>query len=76
MSLNDAERLGRMLGPGITEVTCDQCFDYLDAYVDHEVSRADVDSAFPGMRAHFAGCPTCAEEHDALLELVRADSSA
>jgi hypothetical protein len=76
MSSYDAERLARMLGPGTPEVTCDQCFAYLDAYVDHEASRADVDSVFPGMRAHFAGCPTCAEEHDALLELVRPQTGA
>ncbi len=32
----------------------------------------DADALFPGLRAHLAGCPACGEEHDALLDFVRA----
>jgi anti-sigma factor RsiW len=62
----------RLLGPGEPELGCDECFFELDRYVDLRLAGADADAAVPGMRAHLAGCPACAEEHESLLELVRA----
>ena len=62
--------LRRLLGPGEPEVTCEVCFDLLDRYVDAGVSGADADTAVPGMAAHLAGCPACAEEHESLKALV------
>jgi hypothetical protein len=66
--------LGRLLGPAGEEVGCDECFEHLDAYVELELAGKDAESALPGFRAHFAGCPACREEHDSLLELARGDS--
>lgn len=66
-------RLLRLLGPGTSEVSCDECFEQLDAFVDAEAAGTDADAAFPGMRAHLAGCPACGEEHDALIDLVRSE---
>ena len=54
-----------LLGPTGPEVTCDECFERLDEYVEGR----DV----PGMAAHFEGCPACREDHDSLLALVRED---
>lgn len=65
--------LRRLLGPGEPEVSCEVCFAQLDAYVDAEVLGQDGDSAVPGMRAHLAGCPACADEHDSLKALVSAE---
>jgi anti-sigma factor RsiW len=62
--------LRRLLGPGEPEVTCDVCFDQLDVYVDAEVLGDDAGSTVPGMAAHLAGCPACADEHDSLKALV------
>jgi anti-sigma factor RsiW len=62
--------LRRLLGPGEPEVSCEVCFAQLDAYVDAEVLGQDADAAVPGMRAHLAGCPACADEHDSLKALV------
>ena len=62
--------LRRLLGPGEPEVTCEVCFAQLDAYVDAEVLGQDADAAVPGMRAHLAGCPACADEHESLKALV------
>src|SRR3954465_13429326 len=45
------------LGPAGPELTCAQCFDHLDAYVEHELAGRDADAAVPGMRAHLEGCP-------------------
>ena len=65
-----ADWLGQVLGPGRPEVTCEECFDQLDRFVDLEVDGADADAEVPGMRAHLAGCPACREEHDLLLAYV------
>jgi hypothetical protein len=54
-------------------VGCDVCFAELDRYVELELGGGDADAAIPGLRAHLDGCPACREEHDSLLELVRAE---
>ena len=65
--------LRRLLGPGEPEVSCEVCFAQLDVYVDAEVLGQDADAAVPGMRAHLAGCPACADEHDSLTALAGAE---
>jgi hypothetical protein len=70
----DRDRLlARALGPAGPEVSCEQCFELLDRYVELEVERADADAVLPGMRAHLEGCPACAEDHESLLALVGDD---
>jgi anti-sigma factor RsiW len=63
--------LDRLLGPEGPEIGCDECFDKLDVYVDAELAGRDPDAAVPGLRAHLAGCPACAEEHASLRALVQ-----
>jgi hypothetical protein len=63
----------RLLGPDGPELTCEECFDRLDEYVEHEHAGAQADRAVPGMRAHLEGCAACREEHDSLLALVRSE---
>jgi hypothetical protein len=71
----DAERLlARALGPAGPELTCEQCFEELDRYVELERGGADADAAVPGMRAHLQGCPACEEDRRALLALLDAES--
>jgi hypothetical protein len=67
--------LARLLGPAEPEVSCDECFEQLDRYVDLEVhdGTAAADAAVPGMHAHLRGCQACAEEHESLRELVSAE---
>jgi predicted anti-sigma-YlaC factor YlaD len=67
-----SEWLGRILGPGRPEVTCDECFELLDRYVELELGQAQADAELPGMEAHLEGCPACREEHDLLLDYVSA----
>jgi hypothetical protein len=67
--------LGRLLGPDGPEVTCEQCFEELDRYVDLELAGRDADAAIPGMRAHLSGCAACREEHDSLKAFVASDRS-
>ena len=63
----DRARLSRLLGPAELELTCDECFEALDRYVELELAGAGADSAIPGLRAHLQGCPACREDHDSLL---------
>lgn len=62
--------LGRLLGPAPPELTCEECFEQLDRYVELELEGNDADGAVPGMRAHLEGCPACAEDHDSLHALL------
>jgi hypothetical protein len=65
----------RLLGPQGPEVSCEQCFELLDPYVEIELTQGgeDADVAIPGMRAHLQGCPACAEDHASLHDLVAAE---
>jgi hypothetical protein len=65
-------RLARLLGPAEPEVSCETCFEELDRYVELERAGVDAEAAVPGMRAHLAGCPACAEDHEALHALLDA----
>jgi anti-sigma factor RsiW len=67
---NRSRLLRRLLGPAGPELTCEECFDHLDAYVEAELDDHDAESLIPGMQAHLEGCPACAEEHTSLLALA------
>jgi len=74
--MNLDQTLARLLGPAEAEVDCETCFTELDRDVELEVVGADADRAVPGLRAHLAGCPACAEEHESLRVLVAAERTA
>ena len=59
-----------LLGPEGRELTCEQCFELLDVYVELELAGEQADGRVPGMHAHLCGCPACAEEHDSLRALI------
>ena len=64
------ELLNGLLGPAGPEISCEECFEQLDRYVEVELSGADAQAAVPGMQAHLEGCPACAEDHDSLRALI------
>ena len=64
----------RLIGPSEPELGCDECFAGLDRYVELELAGLDADAIVPGLRAHLAGCPACAEEHESLRALLELDS--
>jgi hypothetical protein len=65
------ELIRGVLGPEGPELSCDECFEEVDRYVDLEIAGRDAEAAVPGMSAHLRGCPACDEEHDSLLALAR-----
>ena len=62
--------IAALLGPAEPELSCAECFEQIDRYVDVAVAGADPDRAVPGMRAHLIGCPACRDDHESLLEYV------
>jgi hypothetical protein len=66
-----SDLLQRLLGPAAPELTCEECFDELDRYVELELRGEDADTAVPGMRAHLEGCPACREDRESLAALLR-----
>jgi len=67
--MND-ELIDKLLGPEGPELTCEECFEELDRYVELELSGADAEAKIPGMRAHLHGCPACHEDHESLKALI------
>jgi predicted anti-sigma-YlaC factor YlaD len=70
----DADLLARVLGPDGPEVTCEECFELLDEYVELELAGEDADARLPGMREHLQGCPACREDHESLRALAAIDA--
>jgi hypothetical protein len=64
-----------LLGPEEPELTCEECFEQLDAYVEYVLAEQRADQRVPGMRAHLAGCPACREDFESLLEFTRRQDS-
>jgi hypothetical protein len=73
MAHDQDQTIHRLLGPTGPQVTCEECFELLDEYVDLELGGADPDARLPGMRAHLDGCPACNEDHQSLRELAGSD---
>ncbi len=66
--------IDELLGPEGPEVSCEECFERLDEYVELELAGEDADSRVPGMREHLGGCPACREDHESLRDLLAQDS--
>jgi hypothetical protein len=62
--------IGRMLGPAEAEISCEECFEQLDRYVELELTGARADATIPGMRAHLEGCSACAEDRESLRSFL------
>jgi len=66
--------LTRVLGPDGPELSCEECFERLDRYVELALADTRADEQVPGMRAHLDGCPACAEDFESLRDLLAADA--
>jgi hypothetical protein len=61
----------RLIGPDGPDLSCEECFEALDAYVERELGGEEAGAAMPAMRVHLAGCSACRDDHDSLLALLR-----
>jgi len=71
MSAERQRLIGALLGPAEREISCEECFEELDRYVESELAGEDADRVVPGMRPHLEGCPACREDHTGLLDFVK-----
>ena len=62
-----------LVGPTDPELSCDECFELLDVYVELELANRPADAQMPLMRAHLRGCSACRDDHDSLHALLAAD---
>jgi hypothetical protein len=74
VSNDRADLLARLTGPAGSEISCEECFEQLDLYVEFELAGSDAEAAVPGMRAHLEGCPACAEDRESLHALLVSES--
>jgi hypothetical protein len=69
---DDARELAeRLIGPEGPDLSCEECFEALDALVERELAGEQAGAATPAMRVHLAGCSACRDDHDSLLALLR-----
>jgi RNA polymerase sigma-70 factor, ECF subfamily len=66
--------IARLTGPASPELSCEECFEQLDRYVELELAGTDADPTIPGMRAHLGGCPACGEDHQSLRALLASEA--
>jgi hypothetical protein len=53
-------------------LSCEECFERLDAHVEALLAGSSTD---PAMDRHLAGCAACADEAESLRQLVEKDES-
>ncbi|OFI37979.1 hypothetical protein BIU82_05600 [Arthrobacter sp. SW1] len=64
--------MGRLTFSAEPWMSCDECFEAVDGYV--EMLLAEAPDSIPGLRAHLAACSACLEECRSLLLLAAADA--
>lgn len=67
----DAETAASILADSEPYLSCDDCFDGLDVYVERSI--ADPTYWDQSMEVHLAACGACAEEAVALRDLLLDD---
>jgi hypothetical protein len=67
-----ADTIASLLTDTDPYLSCDDCFDQIDQYVERRV--ADPHHEDPLMETHLRGCGACAEEARTLEELLRQDA--
>ena len=86
------EFVGRVLGPDTEPLSCEQCFEELDRYVEWTLGEREGTfetcaicnqphecvggSGCVAMRAHLESCSACDEEYASLRDLVLAERDA
>jgi len=56
------------------EIGCDDCFEFVDIFVEAELKGKNPAEAMPLVEAHLNRCPNCLEELEALLDAIKANS--
>lgn len=75
MALN-SEQIGKLLRKlqytREAELTCPECLDELDRYVQKFLDGAPVEGLLEQVRQHLADCPCCQDQLQLVLETLEA----
>jgi hypothetical protein len=52
------------------EISCDECLDQLDRFVELKLAGQDASVALPLVQQHLDQCTSCREEFEALLTVI------
>lgn len=64
--------LSYVAGTRSDDIDCDRCFDHMAEFVEAELAGVAVPEALRKVERHLSQCACCADEHNALLEGLRA----
>jgi len=70
--VSDRDILIRLLGARGEDAGCEGGMAVLAEYVEGELAGRDVRAAFPALAEHLRNCAACAEDHEGVLALARA----
>lgn len=54
------------------ELTCEECFEQLDAYVSQQLTGKSTEDAFQLVKHHLETCRECNTEYELLLQALKA----
>jgi hypothetical protein len=54
------------------DITCDDCFEHIDTYVDMLLSGEDPGTVLPQVKTHLEQCHCCETELQALITILEA----
>ncbi len=56
------------------EIGCDDCFEFVDIFVEAKLQGKNPEEAMPLVEAHLNRCANCQDEFEALLDAIKATS--
>ena len=56
------------------DITCDECFEHLDIYVDKLQEGADPAVVLPMVQSHLAQCRCCEAEFKSLISILEGET--
>lgn len=63
------QTIARLLLSTVPWLSCDECFERVDRYAEAQVSAQH--STDRHLAVHLLGCPSCSEEAESLIDLIR-----
>ncbi len=64
-------RLMRLVDWNEHDYSCDAAFDLLDEYTEMAARGEDVSRLLPLLKRHLELCPSCEDEYEALLSILK-----
>jgi hypothetical protein len=56
------------------DITCDECFEHIDEYVDMLRAGQDPSEVLPQVKGHLVQCRCCEMEFRALISILEAEA--